>query len=92
MAPMEALEGNSELPPEALQPVSPLDKIIVAVAGPLFSFLLAFAMAGMVWALGKLAADPWPGQRHWTAPPGSRLLGLLRFFASAPPSPWSNLT
>jgi len=46
----------------------------------------------LAWALGKLAADPWPGQRHWTAPPGSRLLGLLRFFASAPPSPWSNLT
>jgi hygromycin-B 7''-O-kinase len=44
------------------------------------------------WGLGKLAADPWPGQRHWTAPPGSRLLGILRFFASTPPAPWSHLT
>src|SRR5678815_1788258 len=57
MAPMEALEGGSELPPEALKPVSPLDKIIVAFAGPLFSFLLAFAMAGMVWVLGKPESD-----------------------------------
>lgn len=44
------------------------------------------------WALGKLPAAPWPGQRHWTAPPASRILGLLRFFAAAPPGPWSTLT
>jgi aminoglycoside phosphotransferase (APT) family kinase protein len=44
------------------------------------------------WALGKLPADPWPGQRHWTAPPASRVLGILRFFASTPPPPWSTLT
>lgn len=44
------------------------------------------------WGLGKLAADPWPGQRHWTAPPASRVLGLLRFFAAGPPAPWSTLT
>ncbi|WP_433165576.1 phosphotransferase family protein [Kribbella sp. CA-247076] len=44
------------------------------------------------WGLGKLAAKPWPGQRHWTAPPGSRILGLLRFFAADPPAPWSTLT
>ncbi|MFI6827695.1 phosphotransferase family protein [Kribbella sp. NPDC050241] len=44
------------------------------------------------WGLGKLTADPWPGQRHWTAPPGSRVLGLLRFFAAGPPGPWRDLT
>ncbi|MEV5964598.1 aminoglycoside phosphotransferase family protein [Kribbella sp. NPDC051952] len=44
------------------------------------------------WALGKLPAAPWPGQRHWTAPPASRILGLLRFFAGNPPEPWSGLT
>jgi hygromycin-B 7''-O-kinase len=44
------------------------------------------------WALGKLPAAPWPGQRHWTAPPASRILGLLRFFAAGPPEPWSALT
>jgi regulator of sigma E protease len=54
MAPMEAIEGAAEaLPPEAFRPVKPLDKIIVAFAGPLFSFLLAFAMAVVVWGVGK---------------------------------------
>src|SRR5438034_9761165 len=42
MAPMEIIEGKAEEPRETLPPISPLDKIIVAVAGPLFSFLLAF--------------------------------------------------
>ena len=53
LAPMEALEGGTELPAEALKPVSPLDKIIVALAGPVFSLLLAFFMATMVWIVGK---------------------------------------
>jgi len=54
MAPMEALEGEyDDLPPEAKQPVKPLDKIIVAFAGPLFSFLLAFTMASLVWMVGR---------------------------------------
>ena len=44
------------------------------------------------WALAKLPATPWPAQRHWTAPPASRVLGTLRFFASTPPAPWSTLT
>ncbi|GAA1569888.1 hypothetical protein GCM10009804_27910 [Kribbella hippodromi] len=43
------------------------------------------------WALSKLPADPWPNQRHWTAPPTSRLLGILRFFTGTPPEPWSTL-
>jgi len=38
---------------ETLPPVSPLDKIIVAFAGPLFSFLLAFVFAVIVWQVGK---------------------------------------
>ncbi|MGW1024183.1 phosphotransferase [Streptomyces sp. NPDC002577] len=47
----------------------------------------------LVWSLGRLvnpAANP--GARHWTAPPASRLLGLLRFYASAPEKPWRDLT
>jgi len=46
----------------------------------------------LAWGLGKLTAKPWPGQRHWTAPPASRTLALLRFFAATPPAPWSTLT
>ena len=54
MAPMEAMEGRSEeLPAEAHRPISALDKIIVAFAGPLFSFLLACVFAIIVWQLGR---------------------------------------
>jgi regulator of sigma E protease len=55
MAPMEAIEGGSEAGEqrEKLPPISPLDKIIVAFAGPLFSFLLAFGFAVLVWMVGK---------------------------------------
>src|SRR5437016_12721656 len=38
MATMEAIEGKPDESVENLPPVSALDKIIVAVAGPLFSF------------------------------------------------------
>ena len=57
MAPMEALEGGSELPPEALKPISPLDKIIVALAGPLFSFGLACVFAIFVWTVGRPVSE-----------------------------------
>jgi regulator of sigma E protease len=53
MATMEAIEGKSETPVEQLPNVSPLDKIIVAFAGPLFSFLLAVVFAVVVWQVGK---------------------------------------
>lgn len=52
MAPMEAIEGAGEEPREQLPPISPLDKIIVAFAGPLFSFLLAAFFAVIVWQVG----------------------------------------
>ena len=53
MATMEAIEGKSDIPADQLPNVSPLDKIIVAVAGPLFSFLLAVFFAFIVWGVGK---------------------------------------
>lgn len=53
LAPMEALEGKVEQSRDQLPPVKPLDKIIVAAAGPLFSFGLAFVMACVVWFVGK---------------------------------------
>jgi hygromycin-B 7''-O-kinase len=46
----------------------------------------------LLWAVKRLEDQtPRPGERHWTAPPVSRLLGLLRFFAAGPPAPWSSL-
>lgn len=53
MATMEAIEGKSENSGQALPNISALDKIIVAFAGPLFSFLLAVAFAVIVWQVGR---------------------------------------
>lgn len=53
MATMEAIEGKSESTEKPLPPISALDKIIVAFAGPLFSFLLAVAFAVVVWQIGR---------------------------------------
>ncbi len=50
MAPMGGLEGTNG--DEPLPPVSPMAKIIVAFAGPLFSFLLAVVFAFLVWQVG----------------------------------------
>ncbi len=59
MAPMESIEGKVEgdAPKKKLPPISPLDKIIVAVAGPLFSFLLAVVFAFIVWAVKKPVSE-----------------------------------
>src|SRR5438552_5726249 len=53
MAPMEAIEGKTESARENLPPISALDKIIVAFAGPLFSFSFAMAFAVVVWVIGR---------------------------------------
>ena len=52
MVTMESVEGENRSA-EELPPVSPLDKIIVAFAGPFFSLSLAFIAAFAVWGLGK---------------------------------------
>jgi regulator of sigma E protease len=57
MAPMEAVEGKSGIQRQDLPSVGPLDKIIVAFAGPLFSFMLALVFAVIVWAVGKPAVE-----------------------------------
>ena len=46
-------KGQTQAALETLPPVSPLDKIIVAFAGPLFSFGLAILFAIIVWKVGK---------------------------------------
>src|SRR5438270_2144269 len=52
LAPMDIIEGKADLDRAQLPPVSALDKIIVAIAGPLFSLLLAIVFAGIVWVAG----------------------------------------
>lgn len=57
MASMEAIEGKTENSAEQLPPISALDKIIVAFAGPLFSFSLAILFAVVVWGVGRPGGD-----------------------------------
>jgi regulator of sigma E protease len=57
LADMTAIEGESETPREQLPRARPIDKIIVAFAGPLFSFLLAIVMATIVWVIGKPVSE-----------------------------------
>lgn len=52
MAPMEAIEGGDK-DRKPLPAISPLDKIIVAFAGPFFSIMLALVAALVVWGVGK---------------------------------------
>lgn len=79
MATMEAIEGKTENTAEQLPNASPLDKIIVAFAGPLFSFLLAIAFAVVVWQVGKPAniADNKP-ILGWVIPDGPAWKAGLR--------------
>src|ERR1700674_591555 len=58
MAPMEAVEGKAGTPRQNLPPITSLDKIIVAFAGPFFMFLLALAFALVVWAVGRPTSEP----------------------------------
>lgn len=60
MAPMEGIEGKVEGEEEEkknLPPITPLDKIIVAFAGPLFSFLLAVFFACIVFVVKKPVSE-----------------------------------
>ncbi len=58
MAPMEAIEGkieNEKL--KDLPQAAPIDKIIVAAAGPIFSLLLAFAFACIIFLVGRPTSE-----------------------------------
>ena len=105
MATMEMIEGKSETPVEQVPNVlrrgdvtaldtaanvSPLDKIIVAIAGPLFSFLLALVFAVIVWQVGK--PTPQGGDKPvlgWVTPEGPadaiRRYGLILHIARTLP-------
>ncbi|MDB6153887.1 MAG: regulator of sigma protease [Chthoniobacteraceae bacterium] len=48
-----SIEGDSEYAGKELPKLKPLDKIIVAIAGPVFSFGLACVFAFLVWQVGR---------------------------------------
>src|SRR5437763_15940173 len=52
LAPMDIIEGKADSDRAKLPRISAVDTIIVAIAGPLFSLLLALFFAGIVWAVG----------------------------------------
>ncbi|KAB2639815.1 MAG: RIP metalloprotease RseP [Verrucomicrobia bacterium] len=53
LGPMEALEGETNEKGADLPPARPIDKIIVALAGPVASLGLAFLFACVVWCVGR---------------------------------------
>lgn len=53
LAPMDIIEGKADVDRAQLPRISALDKIIVAFAGPLFSFLLAVLFAVIIWTVGR---------------------------------------
>ncbi len=53
LAPMDIIEGKADVDRAKLPKISALDKIIVAFAGPLFSFLLAVVFAVIIWTVGR---------------------------------------
>ncbi len=79
MATMEAIEGKGESSGQTLPPISALDKIIVAFAGPLFSFLLAFVFAVIVWMVGRpISEDDNTTTIGWVDPNGPASKAGLR--------------
>ncbi|MEY2906164.1 MAG: hypothetical protein RLZZ408_635 [Verrucomicrobiota bacterium] len=57
LAPMEAIEGKTDEKGQDLPPARPLDKIIVAAAGPAASLGLAFLFACVVWFVGRPVSE-----------------------------------
>src|SRR5437667_1858160 len=79
MATMEAIEGKGESSGKPLPPISSLDKIIVAFAGPLFSFLLALAFGCVVWLVGRpMSQDDNSTIVGWVEPGGPAWKAGLR--------------
>ncbi len=79
MATMEAIEGKGESSGQPLPPISPLDKIIVALAGPLFSFLLAAVFAVVVFGVGRPVNEDDNSTRvGWVEPDGPAWKAGLR--------------
>src|SRR5204863_8815894 len=53
LAPMDIIDGKADVDRAKLPKIAALDKIIVAFAGPLFSFLLAVVFAVIICTVGR---------------------------------------
>ena len=56
LADMQSIEGEADIPRD-LKPLKPLDKVIIAAAGPFASLLLAYFFAMIVWVVGKPVSE-----------------------------------
>lgn len=56
LADMQSIEGEADIPKD-LKPLKPLDKVIIAAAGPLASLALAYFFAILVFFVGKPVAE-----------------------------------
>jgi regulator of sigma E protease len=57
LAPMDIIEGRADMDRAKLPPISAWDKIIVAFAGPLFSFGLAVVFAIIISVVGRPVSE-----------------------------------
>src|SRR5438045_8300169 len=57
LAPMDMIEGKADIDRAQLPKISAFDKIIVAFAGPLFSFMLAVVFAIFIWVVGRPVSE-----------------------------------
>jgi regulator of sigma E protease len=57
LAPMEVIEGEGKQDKKSLPLAKPIDKIIVAFAGPLASMLLALFFATVIWIVGRPVSE-----------------------------------
>src|SRR4029077_13017366 len=57
LAPMDIIEGKADMDRAKLPPISAWDKIIVAFAGPLFSFGLAVVFAIIISVVGRPVSE-----------------------------------
>src|SRR5438309_8355820 len=57
LAPMDIIEGKADVDRGQLPKISAFDKIIVAFAGPLFSFLPADVLSLFIWQVERPVGD-----------------------------------
>src|SRR5438094_4563907 len=57
LAPMDIIDGKADVDRAQLPKLSAFDRIIVAFAGPLFSFLLAVVFAIFIWMAGRPVSE-----------------------------------
>lgn len=57
LANLEGLEGDYKSDPKKLPPISYTDTLVVAVMGVVFNIIFAFALATILWGVGRPSTD-----------------------------------